>query len=47
MSNIKSDYVLHPWHGISPGKKIPDEVDAFIEMLPTDTVKYEVDKQSA
>lgn len=42
----KFDFVLHPWHGISPGKKIPNEVDAFIEMCPTDTVKYEVDKES-
>jgi inorganic pyrophosphatase len=46
MSSQKSDFVLHPWHGISPGDKVPDSVDAFIEMLPTDTVKYEVDKDS-
>ena len=46
MKSNKSDYVLHPWHGISPGEKVPDVVDAFIEMLPTDTVKYEVDKTS-
>ena len=32
----------HPWHGINPGT--PDEVRAFIEIVPTDTVKYEVDK---
>ncbi|MCB1144223.1 MAG: inorganic pyrophosphatase [Leptospiraceae bacterium] len=41
---IKS--VLHPWHGISPGENTPNELDAFIEMLPTDTVKYEIDKPS-
>lgn len=46
MASKKFEYVLHPWHGISPGDKIPDSVDAFIEMLPTDTVKYEVDKES-
>ncbi len=46
MSSKFSNYVLHPWHGISPGENIPDELDAFIEMLPTDTVKYEVDKDS-
>ena len=34
----------HPWHGISLGKNAPDEVTAFIEIVPTDTVKYEVDK---
>ncbi|NBU97064.1 MAG: inorganic pyrophosphatase [Spirochaetia bacterium] len=44
--NNNNNFVSHPWHGISPGDKIPNEVDAFIEMLPTDTVKYEVDKES-
>ena len=32
----------HPWHGIDPGN--PEEIRAFIEIVPTDTVKYEVDK---
>jgi inorganic pyrophosphatase len=36
----------HPWHGISPGEKCPDELTSFIEIIPTDTVKYEIDKQS-
>jgi Inorganic pyrophosphatase len=36
----------HPWHGISLGDKVPEIVTAFIEIVPTDTVKYEVDKQS-
>ncbi|MCD7901280.1 MAG: inorganic pyrophosphatase [Bacteroides sp.] len=36
----------HPWHGISLGENIPQEVTAFIEIVPTDTVKYEVDKDS-
>jgi len=40
------NFVSHPWHGISPGEKVPNELDAFVEMLPTDTVKYEVDKES-
>lgn len=39
-------YKSHPWHGISPGDKTPDEVCAFIEIVPTDTVKYEIDKAS-
>jgi inorganic pyrophosphatase len=34
----------HPWHGISIGKDSPDVVHAFVELLPTDTVKYELDK---
>lgn len=34
----------HPWHGIQPGCNTPEEVTVFIEIVPTDTVKYEVDK---
>jgi len=37
-------YKAHPWHGINPGDKAPEIVTAFIEMVPTDTVKYEIDK---
>ncbi len=36
----------HPWHGISIGEKVPNEVTVFIEIVPRDTVKYEVDKET-
>lgn len=36
----------HPWHGIEPGDKAPDIVTAFIEIVPSDTIKYEIDKDS-
>jgi inorganic pyrophosphatase len=36
----------HPWHGVEIGDGAPDEVTVFIEIVPTDTVKYEVDKDS-
>jgi inorganic pyrophosphatase len=39
-------YKSHPWHGISFGKDAPKVVTCFIEIVPTDTVKYEVDKIS-
>lgn len=39
-------YKNHPWHGISAGESCPETVTAFIEIVPTDTVKYEVDKAS-
>ncbi|MFN2380776.1 MAG: inorganic pyrophosphatase [Bacteroidales bacterium] len=39
-------YKSHPWHGIDIGANSPDIVTCFIEMVPTDTVKYEVDKVS-
>lgn len=41
-----SDHKAHPWHGISPGENAPEIVTAFIEIVPGDTVKYEVDKDS-
>jgi inorganic pyrophosphatase len=39
-------YKSHPWHGVSIGKNAPQEVTAFIEVVSTDTVKYEIDKES-
>ena len=38
-------FQAHPWHGVSPGDPA-DVVQAFIEIVPTDTVKYELDKPS-
>lgn len=34
----------HPWHGMDVGKNAPTVVNAYIEITPTDTVKYEGDK---
>jgi len=39
-------YKSHPWHGIDIGNETPDVIMTFIEMVTTDTVKYEVDKVS-
>ena len=39
-------YKSHPWHGLEVGDDAPEVVTAFIEMVPTDTVKYELDKVS-
>jgi inorganic pyrophosphatase len=36
----------HPWHGIPIGDDAPRTVSAFIEIVPTDTIKYELDKQT-
>lgn len=36
----------HPWHGVSAGDKAPDVVNSFIEIVPSDHVKYEVDKDT-
>ena len=34
----------HPWHGIPIGDKCPEIVTTYIEMVPNDSVKYEIDK---
>ena len=36
----------HPWHGVHIGDQFPEMVTTFIEIVPTDTVKYEIDKSS-
>lgn len=41
-----SQFKAHPWHGISPGEQAPEVVTTFIEIVPGDTVKYEIDKTS-
>jgi len=40
------DHVAHPWHGISPGDDVPHRLLTYIEMVPMDTVKYELDKHT-
>ena len=37
-------YQAHPWHGISAGERAPQVVTVFVELVPSDTVKYEIDK---
>jgi inorganic pyrophosphatase len=46
LTKMKQVYKAHPWHGIDPGQNAPKAVTAFIEIIPTDTVKYEIDKAS-
>lgn len=36
----------HPWHGIEIGETAPEVVKVFIEIVPGDTMKYELDKES-
>jgi inorganic pyrophosphatase len=42
----KRTFQAHPWHGVSPGKDVPELVNTYIEIVPTDVVKYELDKAS-
>jgi inorganic pyrophosphatase len=39
-------FQAHPWHGVAPFDASPEVVNAYIEIVPTDAVKYELDKAS-
>ena len=43
---LKLLFKPHPWHGVDIGAGAPDVVTVFVEIVPTDTVKYEIDKPS-
>jgi inorganic pyrophosphatase len=34
----------HPWHQVSPGSNIPENVNAIIEIPKGSKAKYEIDK---
>ncbi len=36
----------HPWHGVPIGTEAPRIVTAYIEIVPSDTLKYELDKHT-
>ncbi len=36
----------HPWHGITVGDQAPGNIKVYIEIVPGDTMKYELDKES-
>jgi inorganic pyrophosphatase len=39
-------FTSHPWHGVRIGPEAPNVVTVYVEIVPTDTVKYELDKLS-
>jgi inorganic pyrophosphatase len=38
--------MIHPWHDVSPGDKLPQEFNSVIEIPSGSSVKYELDKVS-
>lgn len=36
----------HPWHGVPIGDQAPRVLTTYIEIVPSDTVKYELDKMT-
>jgi inorganic pyrophosphatase len=45
-NEFNKSFRLHPWHGLSMGERAPHVVNCYIEMVPADTIKYELDKIS-
>lgn len=43
---LRLSFKAHPWHGIPAGPEAPNVVTVYIEIVPSDTVKYEIDKAS-
>jgi inorganic pyrophosphatase len=41
---MKIMFKPHPWHGVSMGDQAPELVTCYIEIVPTDSVKYEIEK---
>lgn len=46
LETIKLFSKPHPWHGINIGDDAPNKIKVFIELVPGDTMKYELDKES-
>jgi inorganic pyrophosphatase len=45
IEQFKHFFKPHPWHGIAVWAKAP-YLNVFIEIVPSDTIKYELDKES-
>ncbi len=45
-TRVAPRYVAHPWHGPEIGDAAPEIVTSYIEIVPTDTLKYEIDKDT-
>lgn len=45
-TQFPSAFRAHPWHGVDIGPDAPAAVTAFIEIVASDTVKYEIDKET-
>jgi inorganic pyrophosphatase len=44
--SLPHGFRAHPWHGVHTGDQAPRLVNCFIEIVPDDTVKFELDKSS-
>lgn len=46
MKPAAHQFRAHPWHGVSTGPEAPALVTCYVEIVPTDTMKFEVDKET-
>lgn len=46
IDTMSQRFISHPWHGIDMGSKAPEVINAYIEIVPKDTIKYEIDKKT-
>lgn len=46
LESVRSSRMIHPWHDVTPGDKLPNEFDCVIEIPFGSSVKYELDKTS-
>jgi inorganic pyrophosphatase len=38
--------MIHPWHDVTPGEKLPSEFNSVVEIPMGSSVKYELDKKT-
>jgi inorganic pyrophosphatase len=38
--------MIHPWHDVTPGERLPSEFNALVEIPMGSSVKYELDKKT-
>jgi inorganic pyrophosphatase len=43
---LECNSMMHPWHDVTPGSKLPQEFNSIIEIPFGSSVKYELDKDS-
>jgi hypothetical protein len=38
--------MIHPWHDVTPGQRLPLEFNALVEIPMGSSIKYELDKKT-
>ena len=43
---METPTMIHPWHDVTPGEKLPREFIAIVEIPMGSSIKYELDKKT-